>query len=89
MKGQWEVAISDISYPSMYQNVTEGKFMITTGQYMNYPTFGNLQSRPLLENFFHSVHIDLRDKSVEKIPFVSAGVICLVLMFSKVSNIHF
>ena len=26
MDGQWEVAISEISYPSMYQNVTEGKF---------------------------------------------------------------
>ena len=25
--GQWEVAISEISYPSMYQNVTEGKFL--------------------------------------------------------------
>ena len=24
---QWEVAISEISYPSMYQNVMEGKFM--------------------------------------------------------------
>ena len=27
LDGQWEVAISEISYPSMYQNVTEGKFM--------------------------------------------------------------
>ena len=27
LDGQWDVAISDISYPSMYQNVTEGKFM--------------------------------------------------------------
>ena len=27
LKGQWEVAISEISYPSMYQNITEGKFM--------------------------------------------------------------
>ena len=27
LDGQWEVAISKISYPSMYQNVTEGKFM--------------------------------------------------------------
>ena len=26
LDGQWEVAISEISYPSMYQNVTEGKF---------------------------------------------------------------
>ena len=25
LDGQWEVAISEISYPSMYQNVTEGK----------------------------------------------------------------
>ena len=27
LDGQCEVAISEISYPSMYQNVTEGKFM--------------------------------------------------------------
>ena len=27
LEGQGEVAISEISYPSMYQNVTEGKFM--------------------------------------------------------------
>ena len=26
MEGQWEVAISEISYPSLYQNITEGKF---------------------------------------------------------------
>ena len=26
LDGQWEVAISEISYPSMYQNITEGKF---------------------------------------------------------------
>ena len=24
---QWEVAVSEISYSSMYQNVTEGKFL--------------------------------------------------------------
>ena len=27
LEGQWEVEISEISYPSMYQNVTEGKIM--------------------------------------------------------------
>ena len=27
LDGRWEVAISEISYPSMYQNVTEDKFM--------------------------------------------------------------
>ena len=26
MEGQWEVATSETSYPSMYQNITEGKF---------------------------------------------------------------
>ena len=24
LEGQWEVAYSEISYPSMYQNITEG-----------------------------------------------------------------
>ena len=27
LEGQWEVAISEIIYPSMYQNVTEGNFV--------------------------------------------------------------
>ena len=62
--------------------------IITTGQYMNYQTFSNLRFRPLLKNSFHSVHIDLRDTSGEKIPFVSVGFTRLVLMFRKASNIH-
>ena len=44
---------------------------ITTGQYLNYQTFSNLQFGPLLKNSFHSIHFDLRDTSGEKIPFVS------------------
>ena len=55
---------------------------------MNYQTFSNLQFRPLLKNSFHSIHIDLRDTSGEKIPFVSVGMTRLVLMFRKASNIH-
>ena len=66
-----------------------GGDIITTGQYMNYQTFSNLQFRPLLKNSFHSIYIDLRDTSGEKIPFVSVGITRLVLMFRKVSNIHF
>ena len=30
-----------------------------TREYMNYQTFGYLQFRPLLKNFFHNVHIEL------------------------------
>ena len=46
----------------------KGRDIITTGQYMNYQTFSNLQFRPLLKNSFHSIHIDLRDPSGEKYP---------------------
>ena len=67
----------------------KGGDIITTGQYMNYQTFSNLQVRPLLKNSFHSIHIDLSDPSGEKIPFVSVGITRLVLMSRKVSNIHF
>ena len=66
-----------------------GGDIITTRQYMNYQTFSNLQFRPLLKNSFHSIHIDLRDTFGEKIPFVSVGITRLVLMFIKVSSIHF
>ena len=62
--------------------------IITTGQYMNYQTFSNFQFRRLLKNSFHSIHIDLRDTSGEKIPFVSVGITRLVLMFRKVSVFH-
>ena len=63
--------------------------VIATGQYMNYQTFGNLQFRPLLKNSFQSIHIDLRDTSLEKIPAVSVGITRFVLMLRKASNIHF
>ena len=48
----------------------KGGDIITTGQYMNYQTFSNLQFRPLLKNSFKSIHIDLRDTSGEKHPFI-------------------
>ena len=67
----------------------KGGDIITTGQYMSYQTFSNLQFRPLLKNSFHSIHIDLRDTSGEKLPFVSVGITRLVLMFRNVSSIHF
>ena len=56
----------------------KGGDIITTAQYMNYQTFSNLQFRPLLQNSFHSIHIDLKDTSGEKIPFVSIGITPLV-----------
>ena len=67
----------------------KGGHIITTGLYMNYQTFSKLHFRPLLKISFHSIHIDLRNTSGEKIPFVSVGITRFVLMFRKVSNIHF
>ena len=67
----------------------KGGDIITTGQYMNYQTFSNLQFRPLLKNSFDSIHIDLKDTSGEKMALVSVGITRLVLMFRKASSIHF
>ena len=63
--------------------------IITTGQYMNYQTLIDLQFRRLLINFFHSIHINLRATSGEKISFVKVWITRLVLMFEKVSDLHF
>ena len=63
--------------------------IITTGQYMNYQTFSNLQFRPLLRNSFHGIYIDLRDTSGGKIPFESIGITLLVLTFRKTCINHF
>ena len=55
----------------------KGGEIMTTGQYMNYQTFSNLQFRPLFKNSFHSIHIDLRDTSGEKIPLCLSISLCL------------
>ena len=51
LEGQWEVAISEISYPSMYQNVTDGKFLFydaiysktTTAYYLEPGLYSSVQ----------------------------------------------
>ena len=62
---------------------------ITTGKYKNYQTFSNLQFKPLLNNSFQSIQIDLRDTSGEKILVVSVVVARFVSLFKKTSNTHF
>ena len=49
-----------------FMSELKGGDIITTGQYMNYLTFSNLQVTPLLKNSFQSMHIDLGDTSGEK-----------------------
>ena len=43
LEGQWEVAISETSYPSMYQNITEGKFKIFVKKLSKSTTTYNLE----------------------------------------------
>ena len=44
--------------------------IIPTGQYKNYQTFSNQQSRMQLKKSFRSIHIDLKESSGEKIPCI-------------------
>ena len=37
LNGQWEVAISEISYPTMYQNVTGGNLCFLTRNFQSHP----------------------------------------------------
>ena len=43
LEGQWEVAISEISHPSMYQNITEGKFKFFDDKLSKSTTTYNLE----------------------------------------------
>ena len=63
--------------------------VISTGQYMNYQNFPNLQFKKILKNSFHSIKLELRDSYGEKEPFNSVGVTRAVLMFRKTSENHF
>ena len=63
--------------------------IISTGQYMNYQNFSNLQFKKILKNSFHSIKLELRNSYGEKVPFNSVGVTRAVLMFRKASENHF
>lgn len=63
--------------------------VISTNQYMNYQSFQNLQYKRVLKNSFHTVQLELRDTSGEKIPFIAIGITRVVLMFRKVNDDHF
>ena len=65
--------------------------IISTGQYMKFTgqSFINLKFEKLLKNSFHSIKIELKDTTSEKIPFVSVGITRVVLLFRKLSDNHF
>ena len=69
-------------------NIKNGD-IISTGHYMNYQNFPNLQFKKILKNSFHSIKLELQNSYGEKVPFNSVGVTRAVLMFRKISDNHF
>ena len=59
---------------------------MTIANGVNYRTFSNKQGRPMLKNFPHGFHYELRDMSGENLPFLSFGISHLNVMFVKRSN---
>ena len=43
LEGQWEVAISEIAYPSIYQNITEGYFKFFDEKFSKSTSTSNLE----------------------------------------------
>ena len=60
--------------------------ILSTGKYINFQSFTNLQFEKLKKN---SIKIELRDTTGKKIPFVSVGTTRVVLLFRKISDNHF
>ena len=55
-----------IPFIKLYSIQVKSGDIISTGQYMNYHSFKNIQFKKLLKNSFHGIKIELRDSAGEK-----------------------
>ena len=64
LDGQWEVAISEISYPSMYQNVTEGKFKFSDKKFSKSSEFYYLEPGlpPSITDFVEAMNTLIQER---------------------------
>ena len=64
LDGQWEVAISEISYPSMYQNVTEGEFLFFDKKLSESSEFYYLEPGlyPSITDFVEAMNILIQER---------------------------
>ena len=85
--------IDDTKTPSLRCNPSISKVKeedkISTGQFMNYQSFTNFYFIKLLKNSFHSINLELRDSTGEKVPFVSVGITRVVFLFRNFLKIFF
>ncbi|MEN0051323.1 MAG: hypothetical protein AAF806_29935 [Bacteroidota bacterium] len=59
---------------------------VSPTQFVKTEVFNNLQLRKMLKHAFHSIKIDLRTNSGQKVPFAGVGLTKLSLLFRKISN---
>ena len=64
LDGQWEVAISEKSYPSMYQNVTAGKFIVFDKKLSKSSEFYDLEPGlyPCITDIVEAMNILIQEK---------------------------
>ena len=63
-EGQWEVAILELSYPSMYQKVSEGKFMFFDNNFSKTSEFYYLEHglHPSFNNFVEAINTLIQER---------------------------
>ena len=64
LAGQWEVAILEISYPSLYRNVTEGKFMFFDEEFSKSSEFYYLEPglNPSITDFAEAMNTLIHER---------------------------
>ena len=64
LDGQWEVAISERSYPSMYQNVTEGNLRFLTRHFQSHQNSitWNLVFNPSITDIVEAMNILIQER---------------------------
>ena len=64
LDGQWELAISEISYPSMYQNVTERKLIFFDKKLSKLSEFNYLKPgfHPSITDIFEAMNILIQER---------------------------
>ena len=76
LEGQWEFAVSKISYPSMYQNVTERKFMFFDKKLSMSSEFYYLEHGlyPYITDIFEAMKTLIQEKHNHSISFIAVKV---------------
>ena len=64
LEGQWQVVISEISYPSVYQTITEGKFLFFDKKLLKSSEFYYLEPGlyPSITNIVEAMNILIQER---------------------------